>query len=413
MSRYLPPNLKLPVFFTFCALCLALICLAYAPLMVRATATPGPGAFENVAGATPAGDFSVFYAAGRLANADALPLAYDSKALFAEYADFTAAPKAMETPFAYPPPAASLMAPFAVLPPWPALTAWIAALGLAAALSAWFATRRASGAVAALIYPGAGATLSCGQTSLFAVPSFALALIWWRTRPLLAGIALGVLIWKPHLALGAGLIALLTRQWRVVAGGIIGALGACLMTLPFVGLESWRAFVAAITLQAGLTADGELPLFRMLTAFSAARTFGWETGPALALHACAAIAGMWVVLRLWQAEALWVRAFALTISAALISPYIYDYDLGLLALPFAILAAHVATERKARTWTSLAWLALLALAPIASLTVSVLAKTNFGATVVLMLLVAAAIGPLRLVPRGAARNHPTGAPVAA
>jgi hypothetical protein len=408
MRAPLPSGLTFPVIWTAFAALLALICAAFTPFMIKASSDPAPGAFSNTADKPPGGDFVVFYAAGSLAQQGRIADAYDVKALHASYQDFTAA-TGRESIFAYPPVVLPPMAAIAALPPWPALGAWMAALALCAGASAWFATRRASSIGGALLYPGTALTVAFGQTSLFAAPSFALALTWWTTRPLLAGAALGALIWKPHLALGAGLIALATRQWRVVAGGVLGALGLVFLTLPFVGFEAWMAFANALGAQADRTADGVLTLTRMPTAFAAARAYGMDGAGAMLVHALAVLAGMAAVLRLWRCEALWVRAFALTISAVLISPYVYDYDLGLLSLPFAILLGEAFANRAMRTWPTLAWLILLAATPILASLVHFAAALNVGAFLVAGLILAAVIGPLRLTRVGAPSPTPLAA----
>jgi hypothetical protein len=130
---------------------------------------------------------------------------------------------------------------------------------------------------------------------------------------------------------------------------------------------------------------------------------------AMIVHALAAIAGMAAVLRLWRCEALWVRAFALTISAVLISPYVYDYDLGLLSLPFAILLGEAFANRAMRTWPTLAWLIMLAATPILASLVHFAAALNVGAFLVAGLILAAVIGPLRLTRVGAPSPTPLAA----
>ena len=57
-----------------------------------------------------------------------------------------------------------------------------------------------------------------GQTAAFAILLGALALSWCRRRPLLAAMALALCSYKPHLALGFGLVILLSewRPWVVV-----------------------------------------------------------------------------------------------------------------------------------------------------------------------------------------------------
>ncbi len=96
-----------------------------------------------------------------------------------------------------------------------------------------------------LVYPGCRGVVDLGQNS-----ALSLALLIWgwvvmaRGRPALGGCLWGILAYKPVWAISFFLLLVLIRQWRAaLAMGLTGsALAAA--TLPFVGLHSWRHWLA-------------------------------------------------------------------------------------------------------------------------------------------------------------------------
>ncbi|MGA2566438.1 MAG: glycosyltransferase 87 family protein [Pseudolabrys sp.] len=105
------------------------------------------------------------------------------------------------------------------------------------------------------------------------------------------------------------------------------------------GTETWQAFFANIghTSQAFLT-DGWADFAKLQTAFGLARTLGgsealaWTVQAALALSVAAAVTALWRNRADYE-----LKAAALGAGALLATPYLYTYDLVVLAVPLAIL----------------------------------------------------------------------------
>lgn len=154
-----------------------------------------------------------------------------------------------------------------------------------------------------------------------------------------AGLPLGLMVIKPHLALGLGLFLLLARRWAeaALALAVVGA-SALLSTLAF-GIGIWPAFLNGLQESKLFLEAGLYPLYRMVSVYAGLRTLGAGAGLALGLHLLMALGGLAMlvlaVVRKWQAE----RVLAVAILASLtVSPYLYDYDLTLLALVLALSA---------------------------------------------------------------------------
>jgi hypothetical protein len=157
------------------------------------------------------------------------------------------------------------------------------------------------------------------------------ALLWLRdggrTR---AGVPLGLLVIKPHLGIGLGVLVLVSGQWRLLATAFATVALFCLLSLAAFGPEAWTAFLAATRFAGESMEKGLYPLFRMTSAYALGFSFGLPSGAALALVAVVAtVRGHWPPRR-----QMGVALFA-TLA---ISPYNYDYDMAVLGLALAVLA---------------------------------------------------------------------------
>jgi arabinofuranan 3-O-arabinosyltransferase len=158
-------------------------------------------------------------------------------------------------------------------------------------------------------------------------------------RPILAGICLGLLTYKPHLGLLIPIALVAGGHWRViVVAGIVATLMALASWLAF-GTAAWLAFVGNIghTSQAFLS-DGRADFGKLQTAFGLVRTLGFSEPVAWTLQAVVALCAAGAVAALWRSKANYeIKAAALSTGAMLATPYLYTYDLVVLAVPLAFL----------------------------------------------------------------------------
>ena len=91
-----------------------------------------------------------------------------------------------------------------------------------------------------MIFPGFGPSLHLAQNSAL---SLCIVLIgWWlvsRGRDVAGGIVWGLLAYKPVWAAAFLLVPLLTRRWRMFLAMTCTGLALVVVTLPFVGINSW------------------------------------------------------------------------------------------------------------------------------------------------------------------------------
>ena len=259
--------------------------------------------------------------------------------------------------WAYPPQFFFLLAIFAPLPIW---------LGYLAFTLSGFAAfahvlKRLAGAYApgafAIALPAIIITTRSGQTGFWIAALIGWFLLAYRDGRDRAGIPLGLMVIKPHLAAGIGVLTLISRRWRValLAGAIIAA-SSLLATLAL-GPGIWSSFRTGVAGSSNLLWHGNLPLSRMTSVFAFAYRIGSDPRTALICHAAVAAGGIaWLMWIGRSAKREHVLAWTV-FSGLLVSPYNYDYDLVALALAAGLILPELA--QKARSW-EIAGMALLA-----------------------------------------------------
>lgn len=253
-----------------------------------------------------------------------------------------------------------LVLPFAWLPGELAYTAWwwgnlvlwlaAAALLLRAYRAPWGPLRTAVAAGLLAVFPPVVWSLH-GQLDAVMALGFALFLTLLPRHPTTAGVALALLLVKPHLAvvplIALGLWALRARARAVLIG--LGCGAAALLVTSLLLQPSWPAAWLDALLHPPEKILRERPLFAPTPTALAGQWLPEQAAAAVgALVALAAAVGLaWWLLRrpaLPSPE----RATALVAAALfLITPYAQGYDLSLLVAPlaFAMAAAARSTGR--------------------------------------------------------------------
>jgi alpha-1,2-mannosyltransferase len=300
-------------------------------------------------------DFLHFYTLGSLELQGRGDLLYDMRAQADLAREFVAqAPDSLYVPL-YGPQVSLFFAPFARLPYGWALTAWLAVNLLIYAFcchAVWtncpiLHPHRGTFLILAIAFPGLFHLLAWGQTSGLALLCFTLAYLALRNhRTLLAGLAIGSLIFKPQLGLAAAVVFLFARQWRLIAGGIVAASIQLAAAWMHYGTEVMRNY-----LQALVHLENVLPLLEpRLYQTHSLRSF-WSLllpWPRLAfgLYLVTALGVLTLTVRAWKSESsLSVRFSALLFATVLVSPHLTVYDLVILAPAFLLLGDWALTNR--------------------------------------------------------------------
>jgi hypothetical protein len=146
--------------------------------------------------------------------------------------------------------------------------------------------------------------------------------------------------YKPQYAVLIPLFLIITGRWRVLWISGATTLIFAALSLAMFGIETWRAFLGSIAFTRVVVLEqGGSGFGKLQSAFAAMRLWGFDVHSAYVAHAIVAIFALIAILWNWRQTAIFeIQAAALVIGVMLMSPYMMDYDLVILALPIAWLS---------------------------------------------------------------------------
>ncbi|MCW5774379.1 MAG: DUF2029 domain-containing protein, partial [Rhodospirillaceae bacterium] len=240
----------------------------------------------------------------------------------------------------YPPVFQLYVLPLALLPYLLACALW---LGATLALYVFYFRKLAPGREALwllLAFPAVFVNLMHGQNGFITAVLIAGACLSLERRPILAGILIGALCYKPHFGILFPLVLLAGRYWIPLAAAAVTTAVICGAATLVFGSANWIAFIENLPLTRHILEVGYLPWYKMPTLFATASMLGAGTSIAYTLQFGVAAAVAAVTVHVWwrRRGTLELRSALLAVALLMISPYAFDYDLVILALPLALLA---------------------------------------------------------------------------
>lgn len=297
--------------------------------------------FRNPYGSFVGGDFLVFYTAADTALQQSATAAYDPQYLN-DREDQLAGQSTPDMPFFYPPIALFLWIPFAVLPYLPAFYAWlVATLG-----PLMLVLRRISGQwlVCAMVLasPLVLKAAVTGQSGNLVAALVGGALLLLNRNPVIAGILLGGLAFKPHLALALPICLAAGGHWRTFVSTGLTAASLAIASVAVFGVSSWAGFLENAQAHAGdyFSDDAEL-WHRIPTVVVSVQQLTGDATVAWTVHLITAVGSVATAAIIWRRsyDEL-ARSTALAAAMFLATPKALYYDMGVFCIPMA----YVATE---------------------------------------------------------------------
>jgi alpha-1,2-mannosyltransferase len=241
--------------------------------------------------------------------------------------------------------------------------------------------------VLALAFPAVLINLGHGQNGFLTAALLGGALALLDRRPIVAGLLLGLLAYKPQFGLLIPLVLAAGGHWRsFAAAAATVTLLAIATTLTF-GSDIWHAFLESSRFARLVVLEqGDPGFFKMQSVFAWARMWGAPIPVAYALQAALA-AGLAAALAwLWRSAAPYqLKAAALCLGTILATPFTFDYDMMLLAPAIAFFAAD-GLARGFGPWEKTA-LAALWLMPLLARSVVQITLIPIGVPVMLALFI--------------------------
>jgi hypothetical protein len=239
----------------------------------------------------------------------------------------------------YPPPFLFIAGLLAHFPYAVAFIGWAAA-----SLVPYLAVMRAIvgrpfGLLLAAAFPVVLTNTLVGQNGFLTASLIGATLYLIPVRPVLAGICLGLLSYKPQYGLLFPLVLIAASQWRVFFTAAIVAVTIAVLSWLAFGTESWQAFFHWMPMfsQAFLT-EGRAPWGKMQSIFALVRFFGGSEPLGWGFQWVMSGAVAVVLVLMWRSRISYsLKAAALAAGTLLITPYLFLYDVMVLAIAVAFL----------------------------------------------------------------------------
>ncbi|MCW5685566.1 MAG: DUF2029 domain-containing protein [Pseudolabrys sp.] len=261
----------------------------------------------------------------------------------------------------YPPPFLAVAAVLAMLPYSVALTGWLAITLAAYLIVVGAILRPRAPLIVALAWPALVWNATAGQNGCFTAALIGATLLMLPTRPLVAGLCLGLLTYKPQFGLLFPLALMAAGQWRTIAVAAATAIVMALASLVAFGTAPWVAFLDGL----GHTSDivlrqGLADLNRLQSVFGLVRAHGGDMTLAWTLQGLTTAIAALAVIVVWRSRAPHaLKAATLATGTLLATPYLYMYDLVILAVAVAFLIRDALPSRGEAALLGLAVIAIL------------------------------------------------------
>lgn len=235
--------------------------------------------------------------------------------------------------FLYPPPFLVLLLPLGLMPYEMAFLAWVA---LGVVVFTLTACQLSPSIWPVLAFPPLLINAAHGQNGAITAALFVAASLNVEKRQFYAGVLLGCMIIKPHLALLFPVAFLAWKRWKTIAGGIVGAAACTGISLVVLGPQSWVDFISMGGEARELLQQNAMLLPKLVSLFGIIRAPGGSLWLAYGLQSVAALTAAYCVIK--ARDDLQFGMAVVAAGAVITTPFIYSYDLLILIVPLIWLA---------------------------------------------------------------------------
>lgn len=239
----------------------------------------------------------------------------------------------------YPPPFLFVAAFLAQFPYSVAFIGWVSASILPYMAVMRMIVGRSFGLMLAVAFPLVLNNALVGQNGFLTAALIGGTLFFLPRRPVVSGICLGLLTYKPQYGLLFPLVLVAASEWTVFfTAAAVAVLVAFVSWLAF-GAESWQAFFHWMPMfsQAFLV-EGKATWWKLQSVLSLVRYFGGSEHLAWTLQWIMTTSVAVTLVAIWRSRVRYsLKAASLAVGALLVTPYLFLYDMMVLAIPVAYL----------------------------------------------------------------------------
>jgi hypothetical protein len=311
-------------------------------------------------GRLPSGDFFGLWSYGKIVSNYPAGDLYDSAALHAREIALGMDPS-RRIWFPYPPIAIFLFWPLGLLPYGAAHVAWVAGtLGLFLWAVVATCSRSPVCIVGVLVAPVTTATICYGQSGFLAAALITAGIRLVPSRPILGGILLGLLSYKPQLGFLVPIALIAAGHWRAVGVSCATVAGLVIASALAFGWSVWPAWIAVLPeYQAAFDSRFVHQLYLMPTILSNLKMAGFPSPLVEIAQAASSVIVAVLVGRCFYRNAGRLAAASLFVGTFLATPHAFIYDMPMI---LAAMALFIEEHRQTNAAFSLASILVLSLA---------------------------------------------------
>ncbi len=242
----------------------------------------------------------------------------------------------------YPPTFFLVLAPLALLPYRCAFITWDVVTLLGCVAIVYLIVRRRAAIALVLAAPFSAWNFIAAQNGFLTASLLGASLLFLERRPVLAGVFLGCLTYKPQYGIlfPAALVA--SRQWCAIASAAVTAAVLAAASVVLFGAHVWAAFPHGFAVQSELSlgADPDSNWGYLQTVYGLIRSLHGPAQLAWLVQGLVTIGGGVIVCIIWRSRVHYeLKAAVLSVAALLATPYAFAYDMAAIVIPAAFLAA--------------------------------------------------------------------------
>jgi arabinofuranan 3-O-arabinosyltransferase len=243
----------------------------------------------------------------------------------------------------YPPIFSLILAPLAMLPFVPAFLIWESATLIGCIAVVYRIVMRQPAIAMTLASPFTFCNFLSGQDGFLTGSLIGASLLFLERQPVLAGVFIGCLAYKPHFGILFPVALIAAKQWRAFASA--SATVVCLVVASAVafGLDGWIKFPLVLLWEGTETISAGADIrwgFLLQTVYGLTRALHGNAPLAWLLQGATTVAVALIVWMIWRSSARYsLKAATLSAAVLMASPYAFVYDMAAIAIPIAFLAS--------------------------------------------------------------------------
>lgn len=292
-------------------------------------------------------DFIAVWSAGGMARAGHALAAYNPVALHAAEAAAAGGNFAGQLGWPYPPSYFFVAATVALIGFAPALLVWGAVTGASYAAVTVAIARTRSAAVLALAAPWTLACFMVGQNGFLTAALIGGALVMLEMQPIVAGVLFGLLACKPQFGILIPFALAAGGRWRCFAAAALTVVLVNAAAVAVFGTGTLTAFFQVLPQTAdALVSRGAVGFAKLHSLYGVMRWLGAPAAAGWTMQILLSLALVAATAWLWRSRApTALKAAGLAAAIPLATPYVFLYDLPVLAMALAFLYRHRAFDR--------------------------------------------------------------------